>query len=75
MTGGWARNSLDVRPAIAELSPLSLNSTQFSLKLVGSYRIPSGSIVRLSVRGLRSSGDLTPGFRELRTVLKIEHRF
>ncbi|MBT8399171.1 MAG: hypothetical protein KJO98_01745 [Rhodothermia bacterium] len=75
MTAGWSRNSLDVQPAIAELSQLSLSSTQLSLKLVGSYRVPSGSIVRLSVRGLRSSGDLTPDFRELRTVLKIEHRF
>ncbi len=75
LTAGWSRNSLDVQPTIAEVGAPSLSSTQLSLKLVGSYRIPFGSIVRVSVRGLRSSGDLTPGFRELRTVLKIEHRF
>ncbi len=71
MTGGWSRNTLDISSADAT----SLSANQLSLRITGSYRVPSGSTVRLSVRALRNSGDLTSSFNELQATLRFEHRF
>jgi hypothetical protein len=69
--GGWSRNSLDF-PA-EDLA--SLTSRQLSLRFAGSYRLPTGSQIRLTTRGLRNSGDLTGSFNELQVSLRVEHRF
>jgi hypothetical protein len=69
--GGWSRNTLDVIGTASE----SLTSQQLSLRLTGTYRAPGGSTIRLSARGLRSTGDLTGSFDELQISLRLEQHF
>ena len=71
LQGGWSRNTLD----FAGTTDGSLSSRQLSVRLSGTYRIPDGSTIRLSTRGLRNSGELTGSFNELQVSLRVERRF
>ena len=77
LLGGISRTTLDIQPFSLEEDEIveQEQSTQWTFTLNSTYRFTSRDIVRLMVRGLTTNQPVSGNFRELQTMLRIEHRF
>ena len=77
LIGGFSRTTLDIQPFTLEEDELveREQSTQWTFTLNSTYRFTSRDIVRLMVRGLTTNQPVSGNFRELQSMLRIEHRF
>ena len=77
LLGGFSRTSLDIQPFTLEDDVVieQERSTQWTFTLNSTYRFTSRDIIRLTVRGLTTDQPVSGNFRELQSMLRIEHRF
>jgi hypothetical protein len=73
LTGGYAHTNTVTQLPNADIE---IGSTQLTLNLVGSYRLPFGNAIQFTISALNSdTGEDFGSFSEVQGVVRYQHRF